>query len=94
MTETAEIDGPTFPDVYNAIGRRVWEIAGPAYSEGAHRDLVFGTSWQNVMEAVHQGFLDVWGCECPPFREDPATHHVDCPVYGTAVNYPPAGGAR
>lgn len=52
-------DEPTWDDVYAAIGREVWRLAPQDFQDAGHRDLVFGTCWQNIMEAVYRGLEKV-----------------------------------
>ena len=50
---------PTWDDVWAAIGREVWTLAPQDFQDAGHRDLVFGTCWQNIMEAVQRGLENV-----------------------------------
>lgn len=57
--ETEAADELTWEDVWAAIGREVWKLAPQDFQDAGHRDLVFGTCWQNIMEAVHNGIVAV-----------------------------------
>ena len=57
---TAESE-PTYEQIVSAIGARFWQLAGPSFAEFAHRDLVFGATWQDCMWAVEQGVRDAYG---------------------------------
>lgn len=57
---TVESAYPECHAVITAIGERVWELAGTENAKQGHRDLVFGTCWQNVMWAVEQGVEDAY----------------------------------
>jgi hypothetical protein len=49
----------TWEDVWAAIGREVWKLAPQEYQNSRHRDIAFPVCWQNIMEAVHSGIVEV-----------------------------------
>lgn len=76
---------PTYEQIMQAIGERIWDDA-PHLREGHHRDLVFSTTWQDVMWSVQQGVHDAYGLrgisECDDcYRlQDACPAHKDSPL--------------
>lgn len=53
--------GPTWEEVWGAIGVEIWKLAPQDYQDSGHRDLTFLTCWQNIMDAVRDGIEAVGG---------------------------------
>lgn len=51
--------GPTWGEIWAAVGAEVWKLAPQDYQDSGHRDLTFLVCWQNVMEAVENGLATV-----------------------------------
>lgn len=65
MTKPSPPAEPTWDDVLGAIGEEFWKLAPAEFAAAAHRDLVFGVTWQDLMAAVENGVA-----RCYPSAEE------------------------
>ena len=61
MSQSQSGDEPTWDDVLSAVGREFWKLAPQEFQESGHKDLVFRTTWQDLMYAVETAVDSVIG---------------------------------